>query len=366
MENLTPIPIRAGHRWREFRIRYIPALTFLIALVSVVFIWRDHVAAPSYVGEVETVRANVISTVPGLLVELNVDRFDAVTKGQVIGKVYPADPELLKASLAAIEIELRMLQNRVALDEERNDLNNEQARLDWLSYRVELATAKVELQYAESEFRRQASLHQEKLVSDSLFEMAKNLYEARQEEVTEKAKVVAEMEKRLQLMNEAEKSRGGRTNSSLTEAIAGQEAQLLLAEGPITLTSPIDGIISSINHRAGERVMDGLPIVTITSSQANRIFAFARQPLQVIPKVGDRVQVRTRANPRKTAIGNVLHVSSGVEMMVAPLNSNGKDGLVELNSVLGNSIERGLPFSVSMPEGLTVYPGEAVDLLIVR
>src|SRR5690606_15614234 len=112
--------------------------------------------------EVETVRAHVISTMPGLLVELNVDRFDRVTKGQEIGKVYPSDPELLKASLAAIEIELRMLQNRVALDEERNDLNNEQVRLDWLSYRVELATAKMDLQYAESEFRRQSVLHKER------------------------------------------------------------------------------------------------------------------------------------------------------------------------------------------------------------
>ena len=80
MEKLSPIPMAAGHRWREFRIKYIPVLTFCIALVAVVFIWKDHVAAPSFVGEVETVRADVISTVPGLLIELNVDRFDKVTK----------------------------------------------------------------------------------------------------------------------------------------------------------------------------------------------------------------------------------------------------------------------------------------------
>lgn len=367
MEKLPPIPITPGYRWREFRIKYIPILMFCTALVAVVFIWREQVAAPSYVGEVEAVRAHVISTLPGLLVELSVDRFDTVTKGQIIGKVFPADPELLKSSLAAIEIELRMLQNRVALDEERNDLNNEQVRLDWLGFRVELATAKVYLQFAESEFRRQATLHKEKIVSDTEFELAKNLFDARREEVTEKAKVVVEMEKRLQEMNAMEKSRGGRTNSSLSEAIAGQEAQLLLAEGPVTLRSPIDGIVSAINHRAGERIMDGIPIVTITATQATRIFAFARQPLQVVPKVGDRVEVRTRSNPRKTALASVLHVSSGIEAMIAPTtSSNNKDGLVELNNLLGNPMERGLPFSVTMPEELKVYPGEAVDLLILR
>ena len=363
MEQLPPIPIPRRHRWREFRIKKIPVVTFCAALVAVGFIWREHVVTPSFIGEVETIRANVISTLPGLLVEMTAERFDQVSKGQVIGKILPADPELLKASLAAIEIDLRTLQARVALDQDRNALSYEQLRLDWLSQRVELATAKVNLQFAESEYQRSAKLHGEKILSDSLYELAKDLRDVRREEVTEKAKVVSEMESRLKALNVSEGSPASRTNTSLAQAIAAQEAQLLLTEGPVTLKAPIDGVISSLNHRSGERVMAGLPIVTVTSAHASRIVAFARQPLEVIPKEGDRVRVRTRGNPRKTAIASVLHVGSAVELMVVPAGNNNKG---DLNTLLGNPLERGLAFSVSMPEGMTIYPGEAVDLVLIR
>lgn len=362
MDQLPPIPVPRGHRWREFKIKQVPILIFCVALVSVAFIWKQHVAAPGFVGEVETVRANVISTLPGLLAELNVDRFDKVSKGQIIGKVYPADPELLKASLAAIEIELRTLQTRVTLDNERNKLNYEQLRLDWLLQRTELATAKVNLQFAEAEFHRQETLRNEKIVSESEFELAKNLRDARQEEVGERSRVVLEMEKRLKDLGSVQEGRDTKENGSLKEAIAAQEAQLLLTEGPITLKAPIDGVVGSVNYHAGERVMAGLPIVSIMSTQSSRIVAFARQPLRLVPKVGDRVEVRTRSSPRKMAMANVLSVGSGVETMVVPQNND--KGIFP--NALGNPLERGLSFSVDLPNGLPVYPGETVDLIIVR
>ncbi len=362
MDKFSPIPVPRAHRWREFRIKRLPAVIFFAAFVAVIFVWKEHVSAPSFVGEVETVRANVISTVPGLIVELTVDRFDKVSKGQIIGRIFPADPELLKASLAAIEIDLKTLQARVDLDQNRNEVNYEQVRLAWLGQRVELATAKVNLEFAESEFRRQSTLHREKIVSDSEFELAKNLRDARQEEVAEKSKVVSAMESRLKELSKADNSNGSRTNNLLGQAIAAQEARFLLTEGPVALKSPIDGVVSAIEHRVGEKIMAGLPIVSVTSSGASRILAFARQPLQLVPKVGDRVQVRTRSSPRKIALASVLHVGSGIEQMVLS-TSNSKN---DYSSLIGNPLERGLAFSVNLPEGLAVYPGETVDLLIVR
>jgi multidrug resistance efflux pump len=362
MDQLPPIPVPRGHRWREFKIKQVPILIFCVALVAVVLIWKQHVAAPGFIGEVETVHANVISTLPGLLTELNVDRFDTVSKGQVIGKVFPADPELLKASLAGIEIELKTLQTRGSLDNERNKLNYEQLRLDWLLQRTELAIAKVNLQFAEAEFHRQETLRNEKIVSESEFELAQNLRDARQEEVGERARVVLEMEKRLKDLASVEDVLDTKENGSLKEAIAAQEAQLLLTEGPVTLKAPIDGVVNTVNCRAGERVMAGIPIISITSPQSGRIIAFARQPLRLVPKVGDRVEIRTRSSPRKMAIANVLSVGSGVEAMIVPQNNNKET----YPNALGNPLERGLSFSVNLPDGLPVYPGETVDLVIVR
>jgi len=362
MDPLPPISVPRGHRWREFKIKQIPVIIFSAALVAAGFIWKNHATAPTYIGEVETIRASVISTVPGHLVEMTVNRFDKVAKGQVIAKIFPADPELLKASLAGIEIELKTLQRRVTLDDDRNKLNYEQLRLAWLGQRVELATARVNLQFAESELVRQATLHAEKIVPESEYELARNLRDARREEVVERSKLVTETDARL---NELRSSEAGPDASaaadSLRQAVAAQEAQLLLTEGPIALKAPIDGVVSSLEHRAGERVMAGAPIVVITSPQSSRIVAFARQPLYRVPEVGDRVQVRTRRAPRNVAMANVLAVGSGVEIMAAQ-PSNGK-GMV---NVLGNPLERGLSFSVSLPDGFAALPGETVDLLILR
>lgn len=362
MDQLPPIPVPLEHRWREFKIKQVPILIFFVALAAVVLIWKQHVAAPGFIGEVETIHANVISTLPGLLTELNVDRFDTVSKGQVIGKVYPADPELLKASLAGIEIELKTLQTRIALDEGRNKLNYEQLRLDWLLQRAELATAKVNLQFAETEFRRQETLRKEKIISESEFELAQNLRDARQEEVAEKTRVVSEMQKRLEVLDASQGAHETKGNESLDAAIAAQEAQLLLTEGPITLKAPIAGMVVTVNCRAGERITAGLPIVSIASPQSSRIIAFARQPLRLVPKIGDRVEIRTRGNPRKMATANVLSVGSGVETMIVPQNNNREN----YPNALGNPLERGLPFSVNLPDDLPVYPGETVDLVIVR
>src|SRR5687767_6078623 len=179
MEPLSPIPVPASHQWREFRIKRVPLIFFCTAIAAIAFIWKDHVAAPTMTGEVEVVQADVISTLPGLLMELNVGRFEAVTKGQVIGKLFPADPEVIKASLAAAEMEVKVLRARMALDRERNDLNHAQLRLSYLDHRVQLATAKVELQFAEREFQRYAKLKDEKLSSESEFESFKSLRDIR-------------------------------------------------------------------------------------------------------------------------------------------------------------------------------------------
>ena len=75
--------------------------------------------------------------------------------------------------------------------------------------------------------------------------------------------------------------------------------------------------------------------------------------MPLVPKVGDEVQVRTRGPARKTATGRVLQVGSQMQLVTSPLRIRGYDA----------SQERGLPFLVDLPSGLSVYPGELVDLM---
>src|SRR5690349_15169011 len=106
MEPLAPIPTPPAQRWREFRIQALPVVTFLCLLVGVVLLWREYVMPANIIGEVEAVRANIISSVPGTIRELKVKRFDRVKAGEEIAQIATMDPELFQASLRAIEADL--------------------------------------------------------------------------------------------------------------------------------------------------------------------------------------------------------------------------------------------------------------------
>lgn len=96
MDPLPPIPTPAAQRWREFRIQVLPLIVFLCVLLAVVVMWRNFVQPLGVVGEVEAVRANVISLQDGLVTDLAVTRFQEVRKDQDLGHVSNADPEALR------------------------------------------------------------------------------------------------------------------------------------------------------------------------------------------------------------------------------------------------------------------------------
>lgn len=362
MDNQAPIPVPPHLQWREFRFKRLPFIFFLVGLFSVVIIWNRYVAAPNVVGEVETISTGVISILPGTLSDLKVEQFAHVTKDQVIGTIHPFDPDTLKASLAATEMELRVLRARMVLDRERNDLSYEQMNMDYLNSRLELAVARVDFQFAESELRRALKLQEQNIAAESEVDLARSVHDTKQQEVKELETLVARMEGRLKQLSPT----GNEATDALEKSIAAEEAKILLTEGPITLRAPMDGIVSEIWHRNGEKVMGGVPIVTISSTKAERIMAFVRQPLTIIPKVGDVVHVRTRGSPRKMATAKVLHVGAELRTMISPLLVRGIDTMAADATKTDMALQRGLPFVVNLPEGLNLYPGEYVDLRIER
>ena len=123
---------------------------------------------------------------------------------------------------------------------------------------------------------------------------------------------------------------------------------------PIVLRAPIGGRISSVIHHAGERVPAGAPILTITSSRADRIVAYVRQPIPWHPKLGDVVSVRTRAGRRRTSDAQIVKVGSQLEPIAAIL--------LPITRPLP---ELGLPVALTLPPELDLLPGEIVDLKLL-
>lgn len=356
MDKTQTIPSPAWLKWREFRIQFLPVIIFLIALTAVFSLWKHEVAAPHLVGEVEMLTGQVISPADGLVQELLVERFDRVTAGQPVAILRRADPEAMRASLAAIAADLQVTQARMAQDEQRIRQNNEQLRLDWMRERVALATAKVELQFAENELARVKVLYDNQLVSEGEFDLAENLVRTRATEIEERSKLVGEIEASLErLGGGSDADREGSVISAINAAIAAEESQLTEQEKPATLRASIDGIVSWIERRAGERIRRGELVLSIHSTEPRRIIGYARQPVTQRPEPGDRVRVQSRAAKGVFGMGVVLDVGASMELI--------EPHLLPFETA---QPETGLPVIVSLPDNLEVTAGELVDLALIQ
>lgn len=241
------------------------------------------------VGQAKPIIANVSSHKTGVLTELNVNRFQRVKLGDPIGTVMLADPRIVAASLEVIrsEIELLRVDLKPIADRQRAALDYDQLRLNGLRQRTQLAGARADLQYAQSNYVRMDTLFREKIVAESVFEQARAARDKLQNEVAELSKLVSECEthlQELQLTNAVELSKI--TSDPLDAAIAEKVAKLRLTEAelnPVVVKAPMDGVVTAIFHRVGEAVTPGQPIVAISTLEPARIVGYLRPPIHADP-----------------------------------------------------------------------------------
>ena len=371
MDPLPKIPSPPAHRWREFRIKVMPVIVFFAALSSVVVLWKNHLSAPTVIGEVEVVKADIRSEKVGTLTNLTVARFQSVTKGQVLATLLTAAEDALNAAAAVIEADLKLMRARMDQDQVRNELNYELLRMEPLKERVSLATTEVKLREAESEFQRVQKLYQDKIVPEAEFDAAKNLKDALAAEVQTRKRLVDDLEiaVRERLLEKGSTAHASSSNGLsaadkdvVEAAIAAQEEKLRTGREPVVLRAPMDGIVSYVYHRDGERILAGEPIVTVTSTKPEHVVGYLRQPRPFDPTPGMSVVIRTRGPIRQEVTSFIVSPSleSPIELqrLTSPLRLRGYD----------SSMERGLPILVALPSvlpvGMKLHPGELVDLIV--
>lgn len=358
MERLPLIPIPASQRWREFRIQGIPLLVFSAAVVTAVYLWKQQVAGPILVGEVEVISAIVTSPQPGSLAHLRVSLFERVATGDTVAQIITTEPKIIEASLAVIraEVELLRLTLEPVADRQRNAMDYERLRLEWMAQRVELATSRVQMQHAIREFDRIGRMFLDRLVSEDQFERAKAQRDTLTVEVEEKEKLVQRLEpglERLKPVLDLPPTDG--PNNPLRAALGVQEEKLRLTEAqmsPIELKAPIHGRVSKLNRRTGENIVAGDTILTIVSERAERIIAYVPQPYAWEPRTGMSVRVRSRSLERAVREAKILEVGGWLEPIRAGMRRT------------PNVVDSGLAFVVSLPPDLRLRPGEFVDLVL--
>jgi multidrug resistance efflux pump len=181
--------------------------------------------------------------------------------------------------------------------------------------------------------------------------------------VVELNRLVSEIDSAIREMSVSEPKVDGDLPSSVRAAINVEESNLDLLEAqmlPQELVAPFDGIVSVVHRQAGETILAGEAILTVSKEKPSRVVAFVRQPLNLDPKVGMKIEVRCRGGRRLSGVGEVLSVGSQLEPVyptLLPRNANAAG-----NGSGNVSAELGLPVFVSLPNDLVVRPGELVEL----
>ncbi len=381
MNPLPPIPTPIALRWREFRIRALPALVFVAGSIAAVWIWRHDVAAPTLVGEVEARRAFVASILPGTVSKLNVDRFSPVRAGEPVAEVLVCTPQYFESSIGVVKAEAEVL--RVQLDplvnQERSKVDFERLRLEVLDVRVSLAADQMQLRYAEAEYNRLSALYHDQsgVISEDVYEQALRDRDTLRAQVESRGKMLDELTANLDALR---LSRPLPASSGVPEgwraALDLQEQRLkqILAEfGPVTLTAPFDGMVSAVYRHSGENVAANEPIVTITSTNSERIVGYLLSPWPFEPKVGAPVEVRSRSGARHVGRAWITKVAGHLDLVTTSLTLAGSTRPYSLTTrgpgaelgAANQPLAAGLPLEFSMPEGLRLLPGETVDLRLL-
>ncbi len=366
MQDRTPplIPIPLKQRWHDFRVAQAPVVMFFVLALTIGWMWSRYIHPATIIGEVEPIRANIISVVDGTLQELKVDMLQSVTNGQELGVLLPRAAEEFAAELIGAEGELRLMKRRMDLDKARNLQAYTRLQSDWLAEQMELDLYRIHLQEAEAEYERVQKLFDEKVVGRGTglsgnvgLDVAKRDRDSLRAQVASHEKVTSELQASLDRLRGMGPQEVTEVDPGIEEAIAAQRERIRRLQAPVVLRSSIDGFVSAISNHPGESVSAGQPILVVSGQRSDRILAWVRQPVTVRPKAGDILEVRRMSMGQAAFKATVVDVGYQMEPIsptLLPLRTG------------SDQVEVGLPLLVKANEILNLIPGEAVQLRIVK
>ena len=260
--------------------------------------------------------------ISGEIVELNVQEGDSVKKGQQLARIY-ADIYTTQRNQAAAQV------------------NQQQAVVS--NSTAQLLGLKATMDQTEAQYERQKKLLDQKVISRSEFETAESAYKT------------ASANYNAALQN----IKGG------VAGVASAEAQLSIAAKNLsrtTLVSPLDGVVSLLSVKKGERVvgnsmMAGTEMMRV--ADMSRIEAIVDVGENDIPKVhlGDSANVEVDAYNNRKFRGVVTQIASSVA-------TTASSGSVSSNDVTNYKVHIRLNydsykdlFDAKKPKALVFRPG---------
>lgn len=331
-----------SQRLRHWRLRYLPLVVWLAAIgAAAILLQQEQEAHAPITGFVETREVFVGPLADGVLRSLEVDLFDEINEETIIARMDDslllAELETARAELRRLQLEPEALRARILFEDHQWEgdqqselreymLEEEEARLDLLDRQAELEIAGVELRRLEILLERQRQLLDQEIIDPTTYEevlYAKEAVETRIRENKANLDSAREVLQRATTRREAQEERttDGRRGveewiAPLAEAISVQQsrlAELSRRQELLLIRAPISGQVTAVKARAGQTVLAGVPILTITSGEAERIVAYVHERMVDQVAVGSRVEVQTRRQPREVMETRVARVGGKVD-----------------------------------------------------
>ena len=360
MKDQSPIPIPINQRWQDFRTEILPVIIFAVVIAGVVWMWGRSVAPPTVIGEVQIVRTDMISILPGTIQELKTDLLQKVTNGQCLAMVRVMENDVLTNELAVIEAELRLLKTQMDVDKTRNLGSYAQMKRELLEEKLALALAKVREVQTDSELVRSKALFDAQLVtaggSSSKsggigYEIALRDRDAAHAEADQHTRTIEQIEKDLANLEKTGLVTVNPADDVIEKNIDAKTRRFQALNRCVPLLAPMDGVVSVINHRVGEKIMAGTPVLVVSADHSDRVVAWVRQPISVTPKIGDTVNVCRTSPGQAPSNGTVSQVGSHLEPITATLLPP---------TSAQNRVVLGLPMTINLPPNSHFTPGEPV------
>lgn len=364
MEPLPPIPISAGFLRRRWGAPLVHLVVFLGICWLCVYVWKRVGEPSTFSGQVEVIQIAVSSRDSGYLTNLWVRPLQEIQIGDLLAEVITTDPRTVNNRLEAMRDRMRMIALELdpVLRRERSALAYEQLSVDNDRVKAELKIAGVRYEQARSQYSRDEQLTQSKLLSVADLEISRRNRDAYLVEVEEKSNLVVRTEGTLdRLKSMADTFVPGGENDPIKQALTLEEDKMRVFEAklaPWAIYAPTGGVVTAIHHHAGEQVLVGDPILTLTQTNGGRIIGYLPQSVSTEPCLGMEVEVRvhgaTRACARARVIGVSPHFQPMTNSIIAP---------ARVRPMLIPPIGRLL--SISLPAELHLAPGEPVELNFV-
>jgi multidrug resistance efflux pump len=363
MTDYKPIKTPWKRRWIQIRIQALPVIVFAGLVGAIIYLWEQELTPTHLVGEVFAVVSEVSSPEAGIVAEMTKRLFEPVRAGDVIARIEPVPAAQVEARLRVLQAEMELTRAGgfgALLDQERNLLNKQDLYHDWLAARARLAVLTINARQSQLDVNRADQLYAARSLSESDWERLRAVRDALMAEKEETTRLVASLERAVSefAVPSAEDEGVADVRDRIqTAALNLQEAQLRQLEAEIAaieVRAPITGIVTALHLMPGTFSAAGRPLAVIRPVHAEHIIGYVRQPAGFIPQVGDSIEVITRGGQRASGLASVLSVGPQFE----PLGP-------AFQRPFATSEERGLPVLISLPDDLSVRPGEFVDLRLL-